>query len=149
MLKGMNSKSTQNAWCYRYKLLSLWISSIGILGFLLHSCILKMCFKNTLVQGWGWGQSQSVFFSTGVGGGFKMSIWGRTYLMDGPLYESILHSDYAIALRISRMFLMTFWLMIPSFVSIKEVDFRLFSWSLHVKIYVNSLKVTAFNDATK
>ena len=80
MLKRMNSKSIQKTWCYRYKLLSSQISTIDILGLFYIHCILKMCYKNTLVHGWGGGYAQSVFFSTGVGGGFKNSRFGAYVL---------------------------------------------------------------------
>ena len=60
----MNSKSNQSSSCYRYKLLFSWISLLHILDFFHIHCILKMCYKNTLIQGWG---GKRVFFSTGVG----------------------------------------------------------------------------------
>ena len=61
MLKQMNSKSIQNTWCYLYKLLSLWISTIDILGFFYIHRVMKMCYKNMLAQGWGGGKAQAYF----------------------------------------------------------------------------------------
>ena len=48
-----------------------------------------MCFKNTLAQGWGgvWGYGQSVFLSTGVGGGFKNGYFGAYVLYGWPLVK--------------------------------------------------------------
>ena len=83
MLKRMNSKSIQNTWCYRYKLLSLWISTIDILGFFYIHCILKMCFKNTLVQGWGGGKAKAYFWVQGWVGS-KNSHFGAYVLYGWP-----------------------------------------------------------------
>ena len=58
---------------------------IHILEFFYIHCILKMCFKNTLVQGWGGGFGQSVFLSTGVGGGFRNGHFGAYVLYGWPL----------------------------------------------------------------
>ena len=84
MLKRMNSKSIQNTWCYREKLLSLWISSIDILGFFYIHCILKMCLKNTLVQGWGGGKAKAYFWVQGWVGVQKWSFWSVRTLWMAP-----------------------------------------------------------------
>ena len=62
ILKRMNSKLIQSSWCYWYKLLSFWVSLIHILGFFYIKCILRMCYKNTLVQGWGGGKAKAYFW---------------------------------------------------------------------------------------
>ena len=51
-----------------------------------------MYFENALAQGWGGGYAQSVFFSTGVGGGFKNVLFGA-YVLYGWLLPSFLGSN--------------------------------------------------------
>ena len=85
MLKRINSKSIQNTWCYRYTLLSLWISKIDILGFFYIHCILKMCYKNTLVQGWGGGvRPKRIFEYKGGWGAQKLPFWSVRTLWMAP-----------------------------------------------------------------
>ena len=92
----MNSKSIQNTWCYRYKLLSLWIISIDILGFFYIHCILKMCYKNTLAQGWGGGLRLKRIFEYRVGWGIqKWPFWGVHTLWMAPC--AISHEDCTIS----------------------------------------------------
>ena len=80
----MNSKLIQSSWCYRYKLLSLWINSIHIIGFFYIQCILKMCYKNMLVQGWVRGKAKAYFWVQGWVGVQKWPFWGIRTLWMAP-----------------------------------------------------------------
>ena len=65
MLKRMNSKSTQNTWCYRYKLLSWWISSIDILVFFTFIVFWKRVSRIRLYRGGVGGKAKAYFWVQG------------------------------------------------------------------------------------
>ena len=77
----MNSKSIQGSWCYRCKLLSLWISSLHILGFFLHSLYFENVLQEYACTGVGWGvRPKRIFEYKWVG--VKKGCFG-TYVLYG------------------------------------------------------------------
>ena len=69
----MNNKSIQNSWCYRCKLLSLWISSVHILGFFLHSLHFENVLQEYACTWVGWGVRPKRIFEYRGGWGVKNS----------------------------------------------------------------------------
>ena len=85
MLKRMNGKSIQNTWCYRYKLLSLWINLIDNLGFFTFIVFWKCVSRVRLYRGGVGGKAKAYFWAQGRVGGSKMVIMGPMYFMDVPI----------------------------------------------------------------
>ena len=89
----MNRKLIQSRWCYRCKILSLWISSLHILGFFYIHCILYslyvLYFENVLQEractGVGWGiRPKPIFQHWGGWGVKKWPFWGVLTLWMAP-----------------------------------------------------------------
>ena len=105
MLKRMKSKSIQNSWCYRYKLLSLWISSIDILGFLTFTVFWKCVLRIRMYRSGVGGKAKAYFLVQGWVGGSIKAILGRTYFIDAP--TSNLHRvSWHLKLVISPVWMM-------------------------------------------
>ena len=80
----MNSKSIQNTWCYRYKLLFLWISSIDILRFFKNLLYFENGFQEYACTRVGWGVSPKRIFEYRGGWGVKNGHFGAYVLYGWP-----------------------------------------------------------------
>ena len=103
MLKRMSSKSIQSTWCYRYKLLSLWISTIYF-WIILHSLYFENVLQEYACTGVGWGvRPKRIFEYRGGWGVQKWSFWGvRTLWMapKGDIAESKINLIFSCAILI-------------------------------------------------
>ena len=105
----MNRKLIKSSWCYRCKLLSLWISSLHILGYFCIHCILKMCYENTPVQGWVGVRLKRIFDYRDSWGVQKWPFGGVSTLWMAP-WPGVICSDPGSQLEAASGKLENWWL---------------------------------------